>query len=192
MLIDFTPIQTGTRKLAELQHEVTHADLIRATHEMIDTMLSLIEEAKDSYVTFQPIDLKAHDSAAINSDEVGMAWTLGHVIVHTTASGEEAASIGSSLARGVLVEWRDRYEVPWQNMETIADLHHRLEESRRIRLAYLNAWPDEPHLEVLWRKKDSPKGILNAIGYTLSGLKHDADHINQIAEIIQQAREILG
>lgn len=187
MRIDF---KTG--KVTELQHQLTQADLVEATHHMLDTMLELIADAKDDYVTFQPIDPAAHDNAASSETEVDMAWTLGHVIVHTTASGEETASIGSSLARGVAVDWRDRYEVPWQTMHSLAQLQHRLEESRRIRLAYLSAWPDEPHLDLLWRKKDSDLPLLNAIGYTLLGLKHDTDHLGQIADIMQQARAALG
>lgn len=190
MIIDFSQVRTQTLRLADIQHLYTHADLIAATNEMIDTMRDLIKDAKDAYVTFVPFDPDAYDPNAADPHDMYIAWTLGHVIAHTTASGEETASIGASLARGVQADWRDRYEVPWQTLTTVDQVVHRLEESRRMRLALLNSWPDEPHLEVLRATKS--QGDLNAIGYTLRGLKHDADHVGQIAEIMRQAREAIG
>jgi hypothetical protein len=191
MLIDFSRIDNETFKLAHLQAEVSHADLITATNEMLDCMGEIIQSARDEYVTFVPVDPHAHDAAAGSDSEVNLAWTLGHVVVHATASGEETASIGASLARGVAVTWRDRYEVPWETLHSAQQLHHRLEESRRMRLAMLQSWPDQPHLEVLFTKV-ARWGDLNAIGYTLLGLKHDHDHLDQLAEIMRQGRELFG
>src|SRR6266568_4524149 len=104
-------------------------DNLRAlTNEMIDTMLDLIKDCTDSDVTFEPSDPDAYDSAAASEDELRIAWTLGHVIVHATASSEEAASIASELARGVEWHGRSRSEVPWRTVTTIRQCRHRLEE----------------------------------------------------------------
>ena len=69
------------------------------------------------------------------------------MIVHTTASSEEAAFIAAELARGVEFHGRSRSEVPWETVTTIEQCRHRLEESRRMRLATLQIWPDEPDLD---------------------------------------------
>jgi hypothetical protein len=92
----------------------------------------------------------------------------------------------------VRVGWRDRYETPWQSVTTVTHLVQRLEESRRIRIAYLNAWPEQPHLDNLWTDYEERWGALDAVGMTLRGLSHDAAHLNQIQEIIRQARAALG
>jgi hypothetical protein len=187
-MIEFPP---GV-KLAELQRRYTRDDLIEATNEMIGTLLALVEGLPDSVVTFVPDDPDAYDPFAAEEYEVHMPWTLGHVIVHITASGEEAAARGAGLARGVQVKWRDRYETPWQSATTTAHLMQRLEESHRIRIAYLNAWPEQPHLDNLWTDYEERWGALDAVGMTLSGLSHDAAHLDQIREIIRQARAALG
>lgn len=188
MKIDFSQLDGQSVKMSDLQERYSHADLIHATHTMIDTMLDLIKDIPDSYVTFQPEDPDAYDADAATEAEKYMAWTLAHVIVHATASGEEYAANGATLARGVEVNGRNRYEVDWQTVTTTTQLLQRLEESRRMRLAFLNAWPDEPHLTNFWRKREDKWGALNAIGYTMVGLKHDTDHLGQIAEIVRQAK----
>jgi len=190
MMIDFTPVQEGSLTLADLQANFSREDLIAATNEMIDTILGIVRGLPDAYVNFEPIDPAAYDEHATGEMQ-NKGWTLGHVIAHTTASGEESACIGSILARGAEVDFRARYEVPWESLTHTQQLIDRLEESRRIRVAYLNAWPDAPHLDVFWRKV-ARWGDINAIGYTLNGLKHEADHLGQIAEIIRQAKEALG
>lgn len=188
MKLDFSTVIAGTEKLTDLQNRYTHRDLIDATNESIDHVLGLIRQIPDSYVTFQPVDPDAVDPKATSDADRNSAWTLGHVIVHMTASAEEAACLGSLLARGVEVSFRARYETPWESVHSTQQLLDRLEESRRMRLAYLNAWPDQPNLDLLWYKMEARHGPLNAIGYTLYGLKHDADHFAQIAEIVRQAR----
>lgn len=190
-MIDFSRIDNETVKLADLQAEVSHGQLLEYTHAMVNTVQALIADARDEYVTFIPYDPHANDTFAENPDTAALAWTLGHVIVHMTASAEEAAAIGATMARGVDVSWRMRYEVPWESVTSIAQCRHRLEESRRMRVAYLNSWPDAPHLDLLWTK--APRfGPLNAIGYTMLGLKHDNDHLGQIADIMRQGREQFG
>ena len=87
--------------IVELSAGLGAEDLRRLTNEMIDTMCDMIEGCTDADAVFVPDDADAHDAAAATEDELGMAWTLGHVIVHTTASSEEAAALATKLARGV-------------------------------------------------------------------------------------------
>jgi hypothetical protein len=52
-------------------------------------------------------------------------------------------------------------------------------------LATLAVWPDEPHLDVtIW----GPSGPRNAIARFLGGLSHAESHLEQISEIVRQAR----
>ena len=160
-------------------------------------MRDLIAGCTDADVVFVPDDPEAYDSAAATAEEVHMSWTLGHVIVHVTASAEEAAFQAAELARGVRYrQIRSRYEVPWQSVTTIAQCVHRLEESRRMRHGSLDMWPDEPFLDNTFVlkvgasesiTKDRPE--VNAAAKFLLGLLHDDSHLGQIAEIVRQAKE---
>ncbi len=184
--LDFTPVREKRLTLAELTADLTPADLRDLTNSMIDAMLEAIVDCRDEHVTFVPHDPNAYDPYAADPAEVGKAWTLGHVIVHTTASAEEAAFLAAELARGVPNHGRSRYEVPWQTITTIAQCRQRLEESRRMRLASLDLWPDPPHLEVTHTPYPSI-GPLNAIAHFVMGLMHDDEHLGQIREIVRQA-----
>src|SRR5947209_6881409 len=186
-MLDFTPVRNKTLTYSDLCRDLTKADLHRLTDEMIDTMLAIIVDAKDEDVDFVPLDPNANDTFGI-AEEADLAWTLGHVIVHATASSEESAALASTLARGLAVEGRSRYEVPWRTVHSVAQLHQRLEESRRIRLAFLDTWPDEPHLEVTYQPYPQI-GPLNAISRFIMGLYHDDSHLEQLREIMRQARE---
>jgi len=184
--LDFTPLREKRVTLAEMTAGLTPNDLRDLTNNMIDAMLSAIADYRDEHVTFVPHDPNAHDRYAADPAEADKAWTLGHVIVHTTASAEEAAFLAAELARGVPNHGRSRYEVPWQTITTIAQCRQRLEESRRMRLASLDLWPDPPHLEVTYIPYPS-SGPLNAIACFVTGLMHDDDHLGQIREIVRQA-----
>lgn len=176
--------------LAELAEGLKPEDLARLTNEMVDKMLALIAGSSDEDVNFVPEDPDAYDKFAATDGEIGLAWTLGHVIVHVTASAEESAYLAVELARGVTPKrGRSRYEVPWEEVTTIAQCRERLEESRRMRLASLTMWPDRPHYENYG--KWWGEGPLNAVGRFLLGLMHDDDHLEQIAKISRQARERL-
>jgi hypothetical protein len=177
-------------KLADLQADFNREDLIFFTNSMIDTMLELVREVPDLFVTFMPDDPQADDPWAASEDEKAIAWTLGHVIVHTTASSEERAAHGSMLARGTQIKGRNRYEVPWETVTTTAQIVARLEESRRMRLGFLDTWPDAPQLDNIYDQKSyvDAYGPLNAVGMTLMGLKHDSEHLPQISEIVRQAQ----
>lgn len=57
-----------------------------------------------------------------------------------------------------------------------------------MRLASLEMWPDEPYLEnaYAFATDRPPIGPFERFVY---GLKHDHDHLGQIARIVRQARE---
>ena len=185
-MLDFTPVRNQKMSTNELAAPLALADLRSLTNEMVDRMLALIATCTDADVTFLPQDPAANDRYAADPVEVNMAWTLGHVIVHTTASAEEAAFLAAELGRGVASHGRSRAETPWQNVTTIAACRARLEESRRMRLALLDAWPDEPHLELL-AETIPGRPPVNAKGRFIGGLMHDDSHLAQIAEIVRQA-----
>jgi hypothetical protein len=185
-MLDFQALRDKRTTLLELTAGLTSADLRALTNEMVDIMQALIRDCTDEDVVFVPEDPDAFDSYASSSAAVSLPWTLGHVIVHVTASAEEAAFLAAELARGVELHGRSRYETPWESVTTIAACRARLEESRRMRLATLDVWPDEPHLEVTYQPgPDRPR--FNAIQRFVLGLRHDFNHLGQIAEIARQA-----
>ena len=186
-MLDFTSVKNKTVSFSDLARDLTKTDLRNLTNEMIDTMLSIVSDATDEDVVFVPQDPNADDPFGI-PEEKDLVWTLGHVAVHTTASSEESAALALTLARGLVPEGRSRYEVPWRTVHTIEQVRHRFEESRRMRLAMLDAWPDEPHLDVTYAP--SPRfGSYNAISRFIMGLYHDDDHLGQLREIMRQTRE---
>jgi hypothetical protein len=186
-MLNFQAVRNNEISFAELVAGLTPEDLCDLTHEMVDTMLNLIAGCVDADVVLEPDDPDADDPFAATLEDVHMPWTLGHVIVHCTASAEESAVVAAELARGVEYHGRSRYEVPWQEMRTVAGCRQRLEESRRMRLASLEMWPDVPHLDndyEVW--PDRPP--VNAIGRFVLGLMHDESHLGQIEDIVRQAR----
>ena len=190
-MLSFDDVDRNPQALEEFTRTLTLNDLRRMTNETIDEMLRRASKCQDADVVFQPSDPEAHDTYAATPEEVSIAWTLGHVIVHTTASSEESAALAAEHARGVRHHGRSRYEVPWQGVATIQECRVRLEESRRMLLASLDMWPDEPHREnVSTFIPEWPK--LNAVSRFLVGLMHDQEHFGQIADIVSQARRARG
>jgi hypothetical protein len=171
---------------AKLVAGLTSADLRDLTNQMIDRQLALIADCDDAAVVFVPDDPDADDPYAAEPTEAKLAWTLGHVIVHVTATSEETAFIAAEMARGVVREGRSRYETPWETVTTIAQCRERLEESRRLRLATLDVWPNPPHLDITISYRRLPEPV-NAIGRFVMGLIHDVDHLGQIEAIARQA-----
>ena len=190
-MLDFRLIRDKKVKLQELVNGLTRDEMRRELNEMYDEILHLMVDCTDAHVTFEPTDEKADDPYAIQGEEI-IAWTLGHVIVHITASMEESASIASELARGVEYHGRSRWEVPWREVTTIEQCKARMEESRRMCLASLKMWPEPPHMENTYTP--SFKGALpyTCISRFASGLKHASDHLGQIEDIVRQANSILG
>lgn len=190
-MIDFSAVRAKQTTVYELVKAFTVEDLRALTNEMIDTMLEIIKACEDGDVTFQPEDPDANDTFASNSEEVNMPWTLGHIVVHATASSEESAYLAVELARGVEArEGRSRSEVYWETVTTMAQVRHRLEESRRMRLASLDLWPDDPYLDNFKEVSGwylETVGKMNATTRFVMGLMHDDSHLNQLRDVVQQA-----
>lgn len=188
-MLDFEAVRAKRVTFAELTANLTPEDLRSLSHEMVDTLLTLISDCTDADVVFQPVDPNANDPYASGEGANGEhdAWTLGHVIVHTTASAEEAAFMAAEMARGVEPHGRTRFETPWESVTRIDQCRQRLQESRRMRVASLDVWPDNPHMDVYFQHgPDKPK--YNALQRFTLGLRHEAEHLAQVREIVRQAR----
>jgi len=186
-MLDFNSVRSGEKTYGDIAGALTKADLYRLTDEMIDTMRGIIADAVDADVTFVPDDPAANDTFASDPSVVDLAWTLGHVIVHVTASSEESAALALNLARGLPVEGRSRYETPWEQVSKVEELVERLEDSRRMRKAMLDAWPAQPHLDTTYAPY-ARVGQINAVGRFILGLSHDDSHLGQLREIMRQAQ----
>ena len=186
-MIDFGPLRRKEVSLQDLAAGLSHADLGRLTQEMCQAQLSAFEDARDEDVVMVPDDPEANDTFAAQAEEVGLSWTLGHVVVHTTASSEESAALALTLARGLPILGRSRYEVPWQQARTVAFIRHRIDESLRMRLAMLAAWPDGPDLDNFYAPYEG-RPPMNAIGRFIGGLAHDDSHLAQMSKIMEEAR----
>ena len=186
-MLDYQSVREKKATVQDLVKGLTKDDLRHELDEMYNDIEHRIANATDADVVFQPVDSNANDPFA-KAGEAELAWTLGHVIVHLTASMEEAASISQELARGVEFHGRSRWEVPFREVKTIAFCHARLMESRRMCLAALDMWPDSPHMDNTYA---AAPGALphTSISRFASGLKHASDHLEQISEIIRQAKE---
>ena len=72
-------------------------------------------------------------------------------------------------------------------MVSIEQCCQKLEESRRMRLASLEIWPDEPHFDNTYQTaEDRPR--INCQMRFVYGLLHDYGHLEQIAEVVRQAK----
>jgi hypothetical protein len=190
-LIDFSPVVGNTAHMYAFSHQFTIADLRAGTHASIDLFLQVLEPVDDAAIAFIPDDPKADDPGA-PPEERYLGWSLGHLIAHTTASAEEYATVSSVLARGVPYgrEPRLRYETPWRMLTTKAQAVQRLEESRRMRVALLDVWPDAPNLTLLREISDRYRALFgeqDARAAFLIGLYHDAIHYDQFRDAAAQA-----
>ncbi len=191
MRIDFSPLSSNTKTPLEFAAQFTVDDLRAATNTYYDEIEAILAGFNDAQLIHEPVDPNAKDNDAKTAEEVHMGWSLAHLVLHVTASAEESAAISSLLARGVAVEGRFRYEPDWRTVTTRQQVMQRLMESRRMTLAYLEAWPDAPLLDV-YRKfaPDSPfaKAQRNAPATYLGGLNHLSGHLDQFREVAAQAR----
>lgn len=186
-MLDFGPVHRRELSSQELASGLNRDHLAQLTEEMCDLQLEAVAGADDDDVAFVPADPEANDTFAARPEDVGLSWTLGHVVVHATASAEESAALALTLARGLPVEGRSRYEVPWPGVRTAAYIEARIEDSRRMRLAMLAAWPQEPHLDNFYSPSEG-RPPMNALGRFISGLVHDDSHLDQMRKIMVQAR----
>ncbi len=186
-MLDFGPVNRREIRLAEYakQQNFDRTDLLAFSNEMIDVLLALLADVEDADVLFVPNDPDADDPYAETIEEMTVGWSLGHIIAHTTASSEECCAHAAELARGVEVCGRSRSETPWEQIQTVGDARQRLEESRRIRVAYLSAWPDVPNTDLTYTPNKAPH---NCIVRVLAGLFHEQSHLEQIKEAKRQAR----
>lgn len=193
MLLDFTPVNEGKKNLHAFSEGMSVDDLKAATNASIDAILEIVKPLNDAQVLFLPNDPEADDPYAKPGEEK-IGWSVAHLVVHVTASSEEAATYSSILARGIPYpsEPRLRYETEWKHVTSHAQCIQRLEESRRMRLAYLDAWPDKPNLHVQRGVSErflEKFGPMNAPAAFLFGLKHEQGHHEQFREAARQARE---
>lgn len=184
--VDFGPVRAGQLELIDLGRGLGPADLAAETQALMAQVRELFAAARDPDVTFVPDDPQAVDTFAADPSEENLAWTAGHVVVHLTASAEEAAFLAAELARGVEAHGRSRWEVPWTSVTTVDACLNRLDESERMIVATLGTWPDAPHLDVVF--VNSRGSVRNAPARFLGGLIHADEHIEQVAEILRQAR----
>ena len=186
-MLNFEAVRNKTVTINELAAPLTLADLRNLTNDMVGRMLAIIATGAEDDAAFQPVDPAAHDRHAATSAEVALPWTLGHVVAHATASSEEAGALAAELARGVPCHGRSRLEVHWSSLATLEACRRRLEESRRMRLASLDMWPDAPHLDLLCEVIPRWPPV-NAVGRFALGLMHDDSHLGQMADIMRQAQ----
>jgi hypothetical protein len=193
VLIDFSLVERGDVKMLEFSQQFSLADMKAATNASIDTILDIIKDMSDDQMTFLPFDPDADDPHAVEGEEK-IGWSLAHLVVHVTATSEEGAAFSSILARGIPYpkEPRLRYETNWHTVTSKAQAIQRLEESRRIRLAYIDTWPDTPFLDTfreMSEKAIEKVGYLNGPASFLSSLKHEWGHFAQFREVRRQAIE---
>lgn len=191
-MIDFVALRENETKFIDYvqKENITRDDLQKYSDESVDYLLSLVEGLSDVDVIFDPVDEEANDPYAVEGEE-HIGWNFAHLIAHVTASSEEGAAFSSMLARGVPASERPRYETPWKYITTVDQVKQRLEESRRMRNAYLDTWPQNPHLDV-YREGVSERfiakfGQMNAPAAFLFGLGHEVGHYEQIKEVREQA-----
>ena len=190
-MIDFSPMRDGDVSFIDYaaRENLGPAQLKALSDESIDFLLGLVEGLGDADVVFAPEDPEADDPFAVEGEET-IGWNFGHLIAHVTASSEEGAALSSLLARGVAASERPRYETPWRDMTTVAQVRQRLDESRRMRNAYLQTWPDAPLLDVtriVSERFTARFGEMNAPAAFLFALSHEVGHYEQIEEVRRQA-----
>jgi len=192
MGFDFKALKEQGIRLGEFAETVTLAQLREESEKSVEWLLNFMQDVTDADVVFDPVDDEAHDPYAVEGEE-NIGWTIGHLIAHVTASSEEGAAFCSLLGRGVPISegGRLRYETDWKEMDTVAKCLQRIEESRRIRLGYLDALPEEINFELI--RPISPGfekrvGKLNAFGNMLLGLSHEHGHRAQMEVVKAQAK----
>ena len=174
--LDIQAVMDKSRSVPEQFAHISAGDLRGLTEEIYARLDEATAGAEN--VTFIPEDPQA-DAA-----EGGEGWNLAHVVVHLTAGLEENAAQASTLARGAEITGRPRHEIDWESVTTMEQIRRRLAESRRITLAFLETWPDAPHLDATYEHPFF--GEMTALTYHLAGINHAKGHLAQIEEIRRQ------
>jgi hypothetical protein len=184
--LDFSRVRAREVRLADLVADLSVDDLARATDGSIAQIEEILASATDADVVFVPEDPAADDPAAADSADRDLAWNLGHLVAHVTASAEESAALAQELARGVPFHGRSRWEVPWKTVTTIDQCRRRLAESRRMRLASLQMWPSSPPSAV--DPDPATPTWQQARERFARGLSHEDAHVDQIRDVVKQAQ----
>lgn len=190
MIIDFTPLRKRTVKAREFADRYTLADIRETAAAGIEFMRDVLADLEDSDVTFAPVDPEAHDPYA-RTGEVHIGWSIAHLIVHVTASTEEGGALASVLARGIDYpnEVRLRYETDWRTITRKAQLEQRLDESLRMRMAFIDTMPDDPQPATVKRSERflAIFGETDAKASYIFSLMHEFEHHQQMLEVKRQA-----
>jgi hypothetical protein len=189
MLINFQPVYNKEKTLSDLAGQYGNADLREALNNYVDFTVQIINSISDEEAIYIPLDPGANDPYATTEAERHVGWSLVHLVMHVTASAEEAAAFSSILARGIAIGGRLRSERDWRQVATCAEAVARLEECRRICLAYLSTWPDQPDLDTTRIMPDNMSWMKpNAPIQFLAGLMHWQAHVEQFQKVVEQAR----
>ncbi len=191
MIIDFSSVPREGGHFYGFAQGFTVAQIHDATRASVTRMRDLIAPLTDAHVTFIPHDPDANDPHAPEAEQF-QGWSVAHLVAHMTATGEELAAVASVLARGIDYPraTRLRYETDWHTLTTHAQVMQRLDESLRIRLALLDSFPDQPHLDTHYGVPDGwieRFGKVNALAAALTGLRHEDEHWGQLQEAVRQA-----
>lgn len=195
MQIDFSPVEIGEVTLYEFAQRFSVDDLRSATNSSLNTILEILGDADDAQLTFIPDDPLADDPIA-PPEERYQGWNLAHLVAHVTATSEEWATYSGILARGIVYprEPRLRRETDWHTLKTRDQVIARIAESRRMRLAALESWPNTPYLDVFRDMSENfiaKRGPVNAKSAFLFGYRHEQGHLEQFREAARQAREAI-
>ena len=196
MAVDLKPLLERSVKIKEFAAPLTKDDLRDLTNEASDILREIISGCSDAQLAFEPEDPDANDPDAASDDEQKIGWSVAHLVLHVTASSEEGAAMSALLARGVEPEGRLRYEPDWRELTTKDQALHRIEESRRMRLAELETWPDKPHLDIFRPLPEDPRydrrrNQMNAFGSFIFGVMHEYGHHDQIRRVVSEAAAAL-
>lgn len=189
MLIDFGAVYRDEISLYNLSKRFTSSDLRRYLDAYVEATQSIVHSVKPAQLFVIPNDPVADDDGAENKEDRHAGWSMAHQVLHATATAEENAAVSSLLARGISMIGRVRYEGSWRKVTTVDQVTARVAECRRICLAYLDTWPESPHLETLRMYPENPNPVMvNAPTAFVNGLLHWHGHIAQLAQVADQER----
>src|SRR5258708_8940896 len=138
MIINSQPVYNKEKTLGDLASQYSNADLHAALNSYVDFTIQIINSVSDEQALYIPPDPDANDPYATTEAEHHVGWSLVHLVMHVTASAEEAAAFSSILARGIAIGGRLRSERDWRHGTTWSEAVPRLETRPPNSLAYLS------------------------------------------------------